>query len=60
MRLIDPAIAGHIIMSTINSAYDVRGWAADQPLELAVSRFAGLLTKGIFDENRRYPIPPHR
>ncbi|KEQ52736.1 TetR/AcrR family transcriptional regulator [Sphingobium chlorophenolicum] len=49
VRLIDPAIAGHIIMSTINSAYDVRGWAAGQPLELAVSRFAGLLTKGIFD-----------
>ena len=49
VRVVDPAIGGHIIMSTINSAYDVRLWAASQPLESAVSCYAGLLTNGIFD-----------
>lgn len=49
VRLIDPAVAGHIIMSTINSAFDSRSWAARQPLELALSSYSTLLTNGIFD-----------
>jgi AcrR family transcriptional regulator len=49
VRLIDPAIGGHIIMSTINSAYDIRGWAGGQPLAQAVADYGGLLAGGIFD-----------
>lgn len=49
VRIIDPLVAGQIIMSTINSAYDIRAWAARQPLPDAVARYASLLTGGIFD-----------
>jgi AcrR family transcriptional regulator len=48
-RLQDPVIGGHLIISTINSAYDIRGWSAKRPLREAVSTYAGLLWNGIFD-----------
>lgn len=49
-RLCDPLIASHIIMSTINSAYDIRSWAQRQPLPQAIATYGGLLMNGIFDQ----------
>jgi len=48
-RLCDPLIASHIVMSTINSAYDIRGWARRQPLDQAIATYGRILMNGIFD-----------
>lgn len=49
VRPLDQMIAAHVIMSTINSAYDIRGWASRQPVDLAASQILTLLAGGIFD-----------
>lgn len=46
---INPLIASHIIMSTINSAFDIRSWAAKQAVEDAVGRCLAIITHGIYD-----------
>lgn len=53
-RTINPLLASHIIMSTINSAYDIRAWAARQGTEKAVDYYMSLLVGGIFN------TPAHR
>lgn len=50
LRLVDPVIASHIIMSTINSAYDVRNWAKRQGCAKAIRTYAKALMNGVFDE----------
>lgn len=49
VRNINPLIASHIIMSTINSAFDIRSWAAKQDMEQAVGTYLQGITRGIFD-----------
>lgn len=49
IRPIDPLIASQLIMSTINSAYDIRGWASRQPRPQAILTYASALSGGIFD-----------
>lgn len=49
IRPIDPLIASQLILSTINSAYDIRTWAGRQPREQAIATYAAALRRGIFD-----------
>lgn len=49
IRIIDPLIAGNVIISTINSAYDLRGWAGKQDFEDAIAIYAGTILTGIID-----------
>ncbi|GAA0333877.1 TetR/AcrR family transcriptional regulator [Sphingomonas oligophenolica] len=49
VRIVDPMIAANIIISTINSAYDLRGWARRQPREDAIDTYAAVLMTGLFD-----------
>jgi AcrR family transcriptional regulator len=49
IRIVDPMIAANIIISTINSAYDMRGWARPQPREDAIDVYTGVLMTGLFD-----------
>ncbi len=48
VRSIDPLIAGQVIMSTLNSAYEARHWAArfDRP-ELATATYLSVLASGL-------------
>ena len=48
IRIIDPMIAGHVTISTINSAYDLRSWAGKQQRDQAIGTYAGLLMNGLF------------
>jgi len=49
VRPIDPMIASQMILSTINSAFDIRAWASRQPGAQAIEIYAGTLARGIFD-----------
>lgn len=46
---IDPMIASQLILSTLNSAYDLKGWAARMPREKAIALYASTLADGVFD-----------
>ena len=46
---IDPMIASQLILSTLNSAYDLKGWAARMPREQAIALYASTLADGVFD-----------
>ena len=48
VRTLDPVIAGNIIISTLNSAYDMRGWAKRQRREDAIRTYANILLRGLF------------
>lgn len=48
VRPVDCLIAAQTIMSTLNSAYDVRSWASRHPLETAVSMYAATIAFGLF------------
>lgn len=51
VRPIDPLIASQIIMSTLNSAYEARKWAARlQDPALAVKLYVWTLTAGLFSD----------
>ncbi len=49
VRIVDPMIAANIIISTINSAYDLRSWANRQPRDSAIDTYTGVLMRGLFD-----------
>jgi AcrR family transcriptional regulator len=55
IRPVDPMIASQIIMSTINTACDIRGWAAKRPREKAIELYASTLASGLFDEEEGTP-----
>lgn len=48
MRAVDPEIAGHAVMATIDAAGTLRRWAERRPLDSAVKLFAGVVQSGIF------------
>jgi AcrR family transcriptional regulator len=52
VRMLDPLIASHVTLSTINSAYDLRGWARRQDRDQAIARYGATLLNGLFD-----PVP---
>jgi AcrR family transcriptional regulator len=49
VRLIDPLIASHLIVSAINGAYDLRSWRGDRPIEQAIMICESVIGDGIFD-----------
>jgi AcrR family transcriptional regulator len=49
IRLVDPLIASQVIVSSINTAYDLRGWAEDMPVHQAIETYASVLLFGMFD-----------
>ncbi|WP_232730204.1 TetR/AcrR family transcriptional regulator [Novosphingobium kunmingense] len=48
---VDPVIASQLIISTLNSAYDLAGWAARMPRERAIAYYASTLADGLFDDS---------
>lgn len=48
IRAVDPEIAGHAVMATIDAAASLRRWAALKPLDDAVKQFTEALRFGIF------------
>ncbi len=49
IRAVDPLIASQMLMPTINSAYELRGWAADMAADEAIRVYASTLATGLFD-----------
>ncbi|MFM5884905.1 MAG: TetR/AcrR family transcriptional regulator [Novosphingobium sp.] len=49
INCVDPMIASQLILSTLNSAYDLRGWAARLPRGKAIELYASTLAVGLFD-----------
>jgi hypothetical protein len=41
-------IASQVIIATLNSAFDLRGWAARLPRAEAIAIYASVLTRGMF------------
>lgn len=48
---VDPVIASQLIISTLNSAYDLTRWAARLPRERAIAYYASTLADGVFDDS---------
>lgn len=48
VRVVDPLIASHFIISTIDSACDMRSWARRQSKEKSVDMYASTLFQGLF------------
>ncbi|HBM73886.1 MAG TPA: TetR family transcriptional regulator, partial [Erythrobacter sp.] len=53
VRPIDPLVAGQVIMSTVNSAYEARHWAArfEQP-EKAIETYLSVMSEGVLAPSR--------
>ncbi|WP_313806571.1 TetR/AcrR family transcriptional regulator [Sphingobium sp.] len=49
VRPLDPMIASQVVMAAINTAYDLRHWAARLPREKAIEIYASTLASGLFD-----------
>lgn len=47
---IDPMIASQFILSTLNSAFDLKGWAHRQPRDRAIALYASTLADGLFND----------
>ena len=50
IRAVDPMIASQMLMCTINSAYELRGWAAGMEPAIAIGAYASTLANGLFDD----------
>ncbi|MBP7335709.1 TetR/AcrR family transcriptional regulator [Niveispirillum sp.] len=49
MRVVDPFIASHFIMSSLDASYDLKGWRTGQPLTVSIDTYMNVLATGIFD-----------
>ena len=49
VRPIDPLIASHLILSSINAAHELRGWRSGQSIDEAIATYEAVLGNGIFD-----------
>lgn len=49
VRIIDPLIASHFVMSSIDSSYDLKGWRKKKSLEQSVDTYMSILATGLFD-----------
>jgi AcrR family transcriptional regulator len=56
IRPVDPLIASQIIMATLNTAYDIRGWATKLSRDRAIALYASTLARGLFDDAAN-PLP---
>lgn len=50
MRIADPLIAAHVILSSLVAAYDLRGWARQQSPQDAIATYAHVLLNGLLSE----------
>jgi AcrR family transcriptional regulator len=50
IRAIDPLIASQAIMTSLNSAYDLRDWIAPVPQQVAISLYGSTLAHGLFSD----------
>ncbi|HTU12179.1 MAG TPA: TetR family transcriptional regulator [Allosphingosinicella sp.] len=50
LRPVDPLIAGQVIMTTVNAAYDLRKWALALPRDRAIAYYSASLAHGLFDD----------
>lgn len=50
INLVDPMIASQLILSTLNSAFDLKNWASRLPRDKAVALYASTLAGGVFDD----------
>ena len=48
IRVVNPMIASQTITAMLNSAYDLRKWAATMERETAIRLYASCLTRGMF------------
>ncbi len=48
LRSVDPLIASQMLMPMINSAYELRGWAAAMPRGHAIRLYASTIATGLF------------
>ena len=49
VRPIDPLIAAHLILSSINAAHELRGWRHGQSIDEAIATYETVLGEGLFD-----------
>lgn len=49
VRIIDPLIASHVVLSSIDSSYDLKGWQRSLPVEDAIGTYMTVLATGLFD-----------
>lgn len=50
INLVDPMIASQLILSTLNSAFDLKNWASRIPHDKAIAFYASTLASGVFDD----------
>jgi AcrR family transcriptional regulator len=50
MQAVDPMIACQLIVSTLNTAYDLRKWASRLPRQQAIAFYASTLVDGLFND----------
>ena len=55
IRPVDPMITSQVLLSTLNAAYDLRGWARALPNGDAVRIYASTLSDGLFDDPAKMP-----
>jgi hypothetical protein len=51
-RVLDPFLASHFLMWSIDASYDLKGWRRRQPLEQAIDTYMAVLATGLFDPTR--------
>lgn len=57
VRRVNPLLASHVVMSAIDSAFDIRSWAAKQDPDLAVGRYIDVILYGVLRNPREKPDP---
>lgn len=50
IKAIDPLIAAQTVMATLNTAFEMRRWAADQSPDVAIETYASIITRGIIQD----------
>ena len=58
INLVDPMVASQLILSTLNSAFDLKRWAARMPRDKAIAFYASTLANGLFDDRVLGPGTP--
>lgn len=49
VRIVDPFIAAQVLLSAIDSAYDLRRWRQEMPVDRAIAIYMEVLANGLFD-----------
>jgi AcrR family transcriptional regulator len=60
LRVVDPMIASQVLLSTLNSAFDMRKWASRMPRARAIALFSSPLIDGLFNDRMLVTEPDDR